>query len=635
MTITVEQQQANLLREKLIIAQQRALKPPPDLTLSEWSEEFMYLSPESSALPGKMRFDRAEFQRGVFDALSDRNVQKVVIMASSQIMKTQALLNYIGYIIHLDPGPILIVQPTSKMAQSFSKDRIDTMLRDVPVLKGRVKDKRQRDSENTIFHKAFPAGRLTIATAGSPSDLASRPIRYLFCDETDRYAPGEEGDPISIALARTNTFWNKKIILVSSPTDEGISRIAAEYKESDRRVFMVPCNECGTYQQLVWEQVKWEDRKPETAHYECSHCQAKWDDAQKNLNVRHGYWEITNPDSPVAGFHISNIYSSFKALADLVQGFLTAKEDPEQLKAFINTQLAQTWKTQAQSVGETNWLNRLEKYDANTVPTGVGLITVGVDTQLDRLEAQVVGWGVAEEAWSIEYHVLNGNTNHPAVWEQLAELLEKTYTRADGIQMRCSAMAIDAGGTAPQEVFTFARRYANRNVYAIKGLSGEGKLIFPKRFSRWKGGQRFYGVGVDSAKEKLYNLLATKEVGSGYIHFPDSYDDFYFQGLVSEVYEIKHKRGRPYKVWTKKQGVRNEPLDTFVYALAARHSFNFDMKRRLEMLDKKAKEVVKVAPEEAPVVKVAAETEKPLTLARSQPRIRPRTGGFRDFMDSI
>jgi phage terminase large subunit GpA-like protein len=633
--ISVETQQSNLLTEKLLKARQRALTPPPDLTLSEWTEEYFHLSPESSSLPGKFRFDRAPFQREVFDALSDTTNKKVVIMSSSQILKTQALLCYIGMIIHLDPAPILIVQPTSKMAQSFSKDRIDTMLRDVPILKGRVKDKRVRDSDNTIFHKSFPAGRLSIATSGSPSDLASRPIRYLLCDEIDRYAPGEEGDPITIARARTTTFHNAKEVLVSSPTDEGISRIAAEYQASDRRIYMVPCNECGTFQQLVWEQVKWEEKKPETAHYECQHCQAKWTDHQKNFNVQHGHWEATNPDSDVAGFHISNIYSSFKSLVDLASSFLLAKSDPEQLKAFINTQLAQTWKTQAQTVGDIKWLNRLENYSANTIPNGVGLLTAGVDTQLDRLECEITGWGVGDESWSVEYLIIHGNTNSPAPWEQLAQVLDKTYTRADGLQMRLNAMCIDAGGTAPQEVFAFSRRFQARNVYAIKGVGGEGKLIFPKSYKRWKGGQRFYPIGVDVAKDKLYNLIAINEHGPGYCHFPTDRDDDYFNGLTAETYTVKYKKGHPYKVWEKKQGVRNEPLDCRVYSMAARFSFAFDMKKRMETLTKKALEVVKVAPVVEPVVKVALPNEKPQTLQKPIRQRIPRTGGMRDFISNL
>jgi phage terminase large subunit GpA-like protein len=286
-------------------------------------------------------------------------------------------------------------------------------------------------------------------------------------------------------------------------------------------------------------------------------------------------------------------------------------------------------------VGDINWLNRLEKYDANTVPNAVGLITCGVDTQIDRLEAQVLGTGVGDEIWSLGYHVIQGSPNSPAPWEELAQLLDKTYTRKDGLQMRINAMCIDAGGTAPQEVFAFARRFQNRNVYAIKGLSGEGKLIFPKRYSRWKGGQRFYGLGVDVAKDKIYNALAIKEQGPGYVHFPDSYDDTFFRGLTAETYTVKYKRGHPYKVWEKKQGVPNEPLDTFVYAVAARYSFNIDMKRRMETLSKKAQEVVKVAPAAEPVVKVATQEQKPQTLNKPmRPRI-PRTGGMRDFITSL
>lgn len=637
MSLSVRQQQVNLLNESLIRAKQRALQPPPELTLSQWSEEYMMLSPESSALPGKFRFDRAPFQREVMDAMTDDSIRKVVIMSASQILKTQVMLNFIGYIISNDPAPILIVQPTGKMAQSFSKDRVDAMLRDVPILKGRVKDKRERDSGNSILHKLFPAGALSIASAGSPSDLASRPIRYLLCDETDRYQPGEEGDPISLARARTTTFWNAKEVLVSSPTDDTISRIASEYQVSDRRIFAVPCNACGAFQQLLWEQVKWESDQPDTAYYECVHCQEHWDDQQKNYNISYGHWEKTNPEATTAGFHISNIYSSFKTLKDLVSNFLIAKKDQEQLRAFINTQLGQTWKTEATTVGEINFLNRLEAYDANTIPNTVGLITAGVDTQMDRLECEIVGWGVGDESWSIEYHVIHGNTNSPAPWVQLADLLDKIYTRKDGLTLKVNAMAIDAGGTAPQEVFAFAKKYAKHNVYAIKGVAGEGKLIFPKKYRRWKGGQRFYPVGVDSAKEKLYSQLALKEPGAGYCHYPTTYDEFYFRMLTAETYVIKYRRGHPYKVWSLKQGTRNEALDCRVYAMAARYSFNLDMTRRMEMLEKKAIDVIKspIQEEDDLSPKIVPESLRPETLVKKRKPIRRTSGGMRDFMNSI
>jgi len=587
MTNEVTQYQEEALLNRLRVSAARILAPPPQLHLDEWSEQYLYLSAEASALPGKFRFDRAPFQREVFRTLSDNSIRKVVIMAASQTLKTQAVLAYLGYIVHLDPGPILIVQPNNKMAHTFSKDRVDTMLRDVPQLKGRIADKRKRDGGNTALHKTFTGGAMTIATAGSPSDLAARPIRFLFFDETDRYGPTTEGDPINIASARTTTFWNHKHVLVSSPGDEDISRINAEYENSDKRVYYVPCHECGEEQVLEWKQVKWEKDKPETAAYHCANCETAWSDQQRNLNIAKGRWVASNPTKTTAGFWVSALYSSFKTIPDLAKEFLEAKTDPEQLKTFVNTRLAQTWKNASVTIGDIPFLNRLENYTTESIPDGVLLITAGIDVQDNRLEMEIVGWGIGDESWSLEYITIMGNPTSPAPWTQLEQVLDKKYKREDGLPMIINAAAIDTGGSATQDVNNWVAKQ-KRNVLPIKGFAGAGKAIFPKKYGHYRKGGRFYAVGVDTAKERIYTHLQIKEPGPGYCHFPSGYNEVYFEGLTSERYQIKYKKGHPYKVWEKKNAVRNEPLDCRVYATAARMSFNtLDLTRRREALKKK------------------------------------------------
>lgn len=580
------------LKQALEKVRTSVLKPPPTLTLSEWSQQYLYLSPEASALPGKFRFDRAEFQREVFDALSDQTHQKVVICAASQLLKSQSLISYIGYIIHLDPGPILIIQPTKEMAESFSKDRIATMLRDTPILKGRVRDSRERDSGNTVTHKQFPGGHLTMVGSNSPSQLAARPIRYLFCDEVDRYEVTKEGDPINIAHARTTTFFNAKEILVSSPGDEDTSRIWQEYQASDQRVFEVPCHHCGHEAPLEWANVRFDPEKPKRVRYECPKCKEEWTNHEKNLNVKQGKWVKRNPSSNVAGFWISALYSSFKSLEALVEEFLEAKKDPDQLKVFINTRLAQVWQNESKTVSEIDYLNRLEDYHEDAIPNDVVLITCGIDTQIDRLEMEVVGWGPGDETWSLEYNVLHGDPTSPAPWEQLEEYFTKKYTRRDGLKLPIHAFCIDSGGQATQDVYSFTNRHKGRNVYAIKGIAGP-RAIFPKKMSRTKKG-RVYIVGVDTAKERLYQQLQLKEAGPGYCHFPADRDDpAYYEQLTAERYTIKYKFGRPKKVWILPPNRRNEALDCRVYAMAARHSFQLDLDKRAETLKHKAAKLEK------------------------------------------
>lgn len=621
------------------------LTPPLQLTLSEWSTKYLYLSPEASALPGRFRFERAIFQKEVFDTLSDPAYRKVVIMAASQTMKTQALLAYIGYAMHVDPAPILVVQPSIKMSKSFSKDRIDTMIRDVKQLRERVSDSKKRDGGNTSMHKLFPGGALTIATANSPSDLAARPVRYLFLDETDRYEPTAEGDPIQIAQARTTTFWNSKQVLVSSPGDEEISRIAHEYNLSDKRIFMVPCHACGEDQELQWRQVKWQDHKPHTAHYYCVGCETPWTDQQRNQNVMKGRWVKTNPNSNVAGFHISALYSSFKTIPELVEEFLASKDDPEQLKVFVNTRLAETWKNDATAVGDIQWLNRMEDYTPQTISENVLFITAGLDVQVDRLEMEVVGWGVGDESWSLEYYVIQGDPTSPTPWMQLDNILSNVYTRTDGVKMKINATCIDTGGTATQDVLNFAAKNGHRNVFPIKGMPGP-KPIMHKKSRHFRKGGRFYPVGVDTAKERLYQQLKIDKPGPGYCHFPSTYGEEYFAGLTSEKYIVKYRKGHPYKIWFKKPSVRNEPLDCRVYAIAARQTITMNLDKRAEQLKAAVKKAEEVVLEQTPVEKgLAPETKTeqpqviapPVNVATPQTNVRPGRpprnsgwmGGFR------
>ena len=271
------------------------LKPPPRLSVAEWADRERRLSSESSAEAGKWHTARAEYQRGIMDAISDPANRDVVVMAGAQVGKTEVILNVIGYHIAHDPSPILVVQPTLEMAQSFSKDRLSPMLRDTPQLRGKVKDPRSRDANNTTTHKVFPGGHISLVGSNSAAGLASRPIRVVLCDETDRYpaSAGSEGDPIQLARKRSATFWNRKIVMVSTPTNKGASRIEASFEESDKRRFFVPCEDCGHEQTLKWSGVQWEKDKPETATYVCEECGSCWTDAARNRSVRKGQWQAT------------------------------------------------------------------------------------------------------------------------------------------------------------------------------------------------------------------------------------------------------------------------------------------------------------------------------------------------------
>ncbi|MCH7948394.1 MAG: phage terminase large subunit family protein, partial [candidate division Zixibacteria bacterium] len=392
------------------------------MSLSEWADQNRRLSPESSAEPGRWRTSRAPYLKGIMDALSDSTIERVVLMKSAQTGGTECSLNAIGYYIDQDPSPILVVQPTVEMGLALSKDRLAPMLRDTPVLKDRVTDVKSRDSGNTLLHKTFPGGHITITGANSPAGLAMRPVRVTIFDEVDRFpsSAGTEGDPVTLGRKRSKTFWNRKSFEISTPTVTGISRIEASYEMSDQRHFHVPCPECGTFQKLVWAQVKWdkdENKKalPETTRYECEHCAHRITDKDKHDMLINGEWVADNPDSAIAGFHINELYSPWSTFQEVVEAFLEAKPRPDTLRAWVNTSLGETWEESGDDIDHLSLFESLREVYEHNIPHGVVVLTAGVDIQKDRIEVELCGWGIGFESWAVEYQILYGDTTKAQV----------------------------------------------------------------------------------------------------------------------------------------------------------------------------------------------------------------------------
>jgi phage terminase large subunit GpA-like protein len=552
--------------------------PPPRLKVSEWADRFRKLSSEASAEPGQWRTSRAEYQRGMMDAVNDPLVETVVIMSSAQIGKSDALVNNtIGYFIHQDPSPILLIQPTVDMAESYSKDRIATMIRDTPELKQLVGDAKAKSSNNTVLHKKFVGGQLVIAGANSPAGLASRPIRIVLADEVDRYpvSASEEGDPVNLAVKRTTTFWNRKVILVSTPTIKGASRIEKAFKESDRRRYFVACPYCQHEQHLVWGQVKWGD-SPKDAWYECESCGKTITNSHKIGMIRGGKWKATAEFKGTAGFAINELYSPWRTFGDVAVSFLKAKDDPELLKVWVNTSLGETFDDQNGEGLEWQQLAaRAEPYIPLTVPSGGKFLTAGVDVQGDRLSVSIWAWGRGEESWLVYAIELYGDPLESTVWEELDAILLSNYTHSTGNELRITAAAIDTG-FKPQEVYNFIRTRPGRKLFAVKGLSTPGKPILSKptpqevtyKGKSYQKGINLWGVGTDTAKSLIYSRLRLKSPGAGYVHTYIGLDEDFYQQLTAEKLVTRYVKGFPKQEWIKTRP-RNEALDVYVYAYAA------------------------------------------------------------------
>jgi phage terminase large subunit GpA-like protein len=454
------------------------LKPPPDLTISDWADQNRRLSSEASAEPGQWRTSRAEYQRGIMDAISDPAAETVVIMSSSQIGKSESILNMVGYHIDHDPAPIMVVMPTERDAETWSKDRFSPMARDTPCLQGKIADPRSRDGNNKILHKRFPGGHLTIVGANAPSGLASRPIRLLLCDEVDRYpfSAGAEGDPVNLAKKRTVTFWNRKIVLVSTPTNKGASRIEAAFEESDQRRFWVPCPACRAEQLLTWGQVKWGKdenggHRPETARYHCADCDAAWKDETRWSAISKGRWIADAPFNGTAGFHLNEIYSPWVRLEAMAKAFLSARAGgDETMKTFINTSLGETWMESGEAPDWQRLQGLKEDWNAGTVPAGGLFLTAGVDVQKDRIEVDVWAWGKGLQSWLIDHIVIEGGPGDQACWQKLSDLLGRTWTHASGTPMTIARLAIDTGYETAA-VYAWARQVGFAQVAPVKGVA--------------------------------------------------------------------------------------------------------------------------------------------------------------------
>ena len=552
----------------------QTFKPPPDLKVSEWSDRYRKLSPESSAESGQWSTSRCPYQKEIMDTFNDPFIERIVVMTSSQVGKTEILLNAIGYYIDQDASPILVTQPTLQMGQTFSKDRLSAMIRDSEKLKGCVKDARSRDSGNTTMHKKFPGGHISIVGSNSASGLASRPIRILLMDEVDRYelSAGSEGSPIALAVARTKTFWNRKIFMCSTPTIKGLSAIESAFEESDQRYYYVPCPECNEKQVLKWKNVVWEENKPETATYACDHCGSIIEESKKQWMLKHGEWRATKETENTAGFHISELYSVWSTWAQMATAFLEAKKNPETLKTFINTSLGESWEEQGQTLEYENLLERRLNYDHTTIPEDVLAITCAADLQKDRIEIQTVGWGKNYEAWVIDYKILWGDPNALNVWNEFDAYLKKRFKTETGRIIPISCTCVDSGGLHTNQVYAFTKPRQSRRVFAIKGASVQGKPIVNRPSYVGKNKAVLYTLGVDTAKEAIFNRLAAEPEDST-LHFCSDLDEEYFKQLTSEKRITKWVRGKKQLVW-KQIGKRNEALDTLVYNFGAIYILN-------------------------------------------------------------
>lgn len=582
----------NLLRVKN--AAFMAFRPPEKLTLSEWADRYAFLSAESSAEGG--RWHTLPYQKGIMDAITDAKVEQVTVMKSARVGYSKILNHTIAFHIHQDPCPIMLVQPTIEDAQGYSKEEIAPMLRDTPCLKGLVSESKAKDGANTILQKQFPGGTLSMVGANSPRGFRRVSRRVVLFDEVDGYpaSAGAEGDQIKLGIRRTEYYWNRTIVAGSTPTVKDFSRVERMFLQTDQRRYFVPCPDCGHMQYLKWPNIRWTDGDPSTAGYCCESCGVIIPHSKKRCMVERGEWRATAPgNGKHVGFHIwaAYSYSPNATWPNLVEEFLDAKNDAEQLKTFVNTVLGETWEDEyASKIGATDLLERAasEQYQQYVPPAEVLALTIGCDVQDDRLSLSVWGWGREEEGWLIDRVKLYGSPSRPEVWKQLDEILQKPYLNEADEEMKVLCCAIDSGGHHTQEVYQYSRERAAMGVIAIKGMSQKGKPPLGKaskvdvdyKGKALKKGAQLFPVGVDTVKSLLFGRLKHNDPGAGYLHFFPTIGADYFEELTAEKQILRFRNGYPERVWVKKSQAPNEALDEMNYAYAALHRLYQKMDRR-------------------------------------------------------
>lgn len=609
-------------------------KPPEPLTVSEWAAKYRVLSRESSAEAGPWRNERTPYLVEIMDAFNDPRVREISVVAPSQTGKSEAEINAIGYIIDQDPGSTLYIQPNLDDAKKFSRLRIAPALRDSPALRAKVSEVKSRDSGNTVLQKAFPGGILTIVGSQSPSALASTPARYVIGDEVDRWAQsaGSEGDPWSLAAARTTTYYNAKMMAVSTPTIKGYSRIEELYNGGTQERWCSQCPDCGEWNEITFRDLKLDYEKHETQRKKsyvlksvewcCPSCATLHTEAE--MRRQPARWIADAPEAIDRGrrsFWINAFASPWRGWDEIALLFLERKDDPEQFKVFMNTVLGELWEDRGELDDEDTLLARREDYGTREdgkpvdLPDGVLVLTMGVDTQDDWFSYEVVGHGLGGETWGIKKGVVLGDPNDDEPWNELVRIIDSTFYYRDGTGLTISMTFIDSGGNKTQSVYWRCRALLSKRVFAIKGIGGDG-IPYVRPPSKAKiivGGNAIgqtwlYTLGVDAGKAAIVSALQVQTPGPKYCHFPlgdeKGYDWQYFNELTAERRVQKRERGRVKWAWEQILGHRrNEGFDVRNYANAAFRALDPDLDAVQARLAQRRDQTAATEPSQKPPAK--------------------------------
>jgi phage terminase large subunit GpA-like protein len=579
----------------------RTLAPRRPVTVSQWADAHRVLSRKASPEPGRWRTDRNPILREPMDALSDRStVREVVLCFPIQLGKTEVALNFLGWIMDHQPGPVMVCLPAEVSMSKWISQKLQPLIEETEPVRAALTSTATRDGANRREFKDFLGGQLYLEHAGSPARLKSTTVRYLVVDELDEFARELRSgdDPVDMLEGRVSAYpTTHKRLYISTPQIRGVSRIEQRYELSDQRRCHVPCPHCGAWQPLEWSGLVWtvdphDPHQVIDAQYACRDCGALIDESCKPAMLAQHQWIPQRPErsSYHRGYQINGLYYPLglgPRWRDLARMWLAAQSDPAKLKTFVNDRLAETWEDPAMRAVKHNIIaDRAEPYRLRSAPDGVLAVTAGVDTQDNRLAVQIVGWGRGLSCWVLDYIELPGDPAEDAVWADLTALLNRPIEHASGGLIRVDAVAIDAGGHRTEAVKAYCRRRVIRRPMCIFGAVPNNAPVISKgklQDINWRGqldkrGVTIHHVGTVAIKHLLYARLSTdaeKAAELRQVHLSDELDQDYFAGLVSETYNPAKNR------FEKRRGAaRNEPLDTWVYAYAATHHPELRLHRR-------------------------------------------------------
>lgn len=555
----------------------KGFEPDPLMTVSEWADNFRVLPSESSSQPGQYRTETMPYLEEIAYELSPQSpTDEVSVIKGTQLGFTELGNNMLFCYADLYPCPMLQILPTETAVKTHALSKLWPSIEASPRLKNTFKKRKTQDG-SSIYSLMFKGGNIALGWSNSPATFASSSRRIVINDDVDKWPDEiEGGNPLDLSKNRAETYSNKKIYNNASPAKKHNSKILPKYETSSQGLYTMKCPHCG--EDVVFEKDGFKFNYDENYQliddvvFVCSNNGCIIEEHQKYemMKKENGARYVHKfPERKHKGYRVPSYYSPFAKWNEIFQSFLDARKEQKEKKistkmaSWMNTKDANVWEEKIEKLDVNEYLNRHEEYAAE-VPNGVFILTAGVDTQDDRLECEVVGWGKYGESWSIAKLILEGDPKFPRVWQKLDNVLENSYKHESGIDMKILGMGIDSGGHRTDYVYNYCKTRVEQNVFCMKGDNSVETPILKSGISKNKDGSlRLYMIGVNSAKDVVYGQLTTKEVGPGYMHYPKKpeYNEEHFKQLTGEAKDKTTGR------W-KKFRTRNEALDLRVYAMA-------------------------------------------------------------------